>query len=97
MRFQAVMALAVAALLAGCGGGGWFGPKSKPAESADTGELITKRQGPTLVTRCPVPVAYDDPTTKQIEQAIEGLPKDSVLRKVMQDYESERDNLRMCQ
>jgi hypothetical protein len=96
MRFQAVMALAIAALLAGCGGGGWLGPKSKPPDTAD-GELITKPIGPGLVTRCPVPVAYDDTTTKHIQEALDGLPKDNVLRKVMQDYEVERDNLRMCQ
>jgi predicted small lipoprotein YifL len=97
MRFQAVMALALTALLAGCGGGGWLGPKSKPPDTADTGELITKRIGPGLVSRCPVPVAYDDATTKHIQEALDGLPKDNVLRKVMQDYEVERDNLRMCQ
>lgn len=91
------MALAIAALLAGCGGGGWFGPKGRPSQPADTAELITKPIGPGLVTRCPVPVAYDDATTKHIQEALDGLPKDSVLRKVMQDYEAERDNLRMCQ
>jgi hypothetical protein len=95
MRFRAIAALAVVALLAGCGGGGWFGPK-KPAEPADTADMITKPIGPGLVSRCPVPVAYDDATTKQIQQALDALPKDSVLRKVMQDYELERDNLRLC-
>ena len=50
-----------------------------------------------MVSRCPVPVAYDDATTRQIQAALDALPKDSVLRRVMQDYESERDNLRMCQ
>jgi hypothetical protein len=95
MRFQAIAALAVAGLLAGCGGSGWLGPKSKPAES-DTGDMITKPIGPGLVSRCPVPVAYDDAATRQIQQALEALPKDSILHKVLQDYEVERDNLRMC-
>jgi hypothetical protein len=96
MRFQAVTALALAALLAGCGGG-WFGPKNKPAEPSDTADMITKPLGPGLVARCPVPAAYDEPTTRQIQQALDSLPKDSVLRKVLKDYETERDNLRMCQ
>jgi hypothetical protein len=83
--------------MAGCGGG-WFGAKKadKPS-TADAGDMITKPEGSSLVTRCPVPVAYDDATTKQIQQALDGLPNDSVLRKVMRDYETERDNLRMCQ
>jgi hypothetical protein len=50
-----------------------------------------------MVARCPVPVAYDDATTQKIQDALDGLPKDSILRKVMTDYETERDNLRMCQ
>lgn len=95
MRFPAITALVVAALLTGCGGSGWFGSKHNPADS-DTGDMITKPVGPGLVSRCPVPVAYDEETTRQIQQALDGLPKDSVLRKVMQDYEVERDNLRMC-
>ena len=97
MRFQLLMALAMAALLAGCGGG-FFGAKSKPpAAASDTPDEITKPIGPSLVARCPVPVAYDDATEKKIQAALDGLPKDSVLRKVMTDYETERDNLRMCQ
>jgi hypothetical protein len=96
MRFQAVMALAIAVLVAGCGGGGWFGSKGKSDEAADPG-LITKPLGPAMVARCPVPVAYDDATTHKIQEALDGLPKDNVLRKVMSDYEAERDNLRMCQ
>ncbi|HZK91187.1 MAG TPA: hypothetical protein VFC56_13660 [Stellaceae bacterium] len=96
MRFQAVMALAVAALVAGCGG--WLGLKSKPdAADSDVPAEITRPIGPHLVARCPVPVSYDDATMRKIQQALDGLPKDSVLRKMMNDYEAERDNLRMCQ
>jgi hypothetical protein len=98
MRFQAATALIVATLVAGCGGGAWFGLKGNSDTAAsDAPQEITRPLGPHLVARCPVPVAYDDATTKKIEQALEKLPKDSVLRKVMNDYEAERDNLRMCQ
>jgi hypothetical protein len=95
MRFQGVLALALATLVAGCGGG-WLGPRSDPSTSDVPGE-ITKPIGPHLVARCPVPVAYDDATSKKIQDALDALPKDNVLRKAMSDYESERDNLRMCQ
>lgn len=95
MRSRVAMALGAALLLTGCG---IFGGKSKPDSAAsDTSELITKRVGPAMVARCPVPKAYDDATLKRIEQAMEGLPSDSVLRSVMKDYEAERDDLRMCQ
>ena len=47
-------------------------------------------------SKCPKPVAYDDATLKKIEKAREGLPKDSVLLEVLQDYENERDDLRFC-
>jgi hypothetical protein len=102
MRLQGVRgtmaALALAALLAGCGGGmgGLFGKKANTADS-DIPDEISKPLGPHMVARCPVPVAYDDATEKKIQAALDGLPKDSVLRKVMTDYETERDNLRMCQ
>jgi len=97
MRYQGVLALAIAASVAGCGGG-WFGAKSKPPEpSADNSDLITKPIGPGLVARCPVSVAYDDQTLKKIQEALQALPQDNVLQKVMKDYETERDNLRMCQ
>jgi hypothetical protein len=43
---------------------------------------------------CPVPVHYDDATLKRIEKAREALPKDSVLLRVLEDYENERDDLR---
>lgn len=97
MRSEAATALIVAALLlTGCGG--WFGKKSaRDTADSDIPQEITKPIGPSLVARCPVPVAYDDATTRKIEQELEKLPKDSVLRKVMNDYETERDNLRMCQ
>jgi hypothetical protein len=89
MRSRVALALGAALLVAGCGmfGGG------KPASLSDLG----KPGAPELVTRCPVPKAYDDDTLKKIEQAIEALPPDSVLRAVMKDYEAERDDLRMCQ
>jgi hypothetical protein len=61
------VALAVALLAGGCGGG-----------------------------KCPKPVAYDEATLKEIQKAITALPKDSVLRQVMIDYENERDDLRFC-
>jgi hypothetical protein len=93
MRFQGITALALAALLGGCG----FGGKGRSDVAADVPPEITRPLGPGFVARCPVPVAYDDATTKKIQQALDSLPKDSVLRKVMNDYEAERDNLRMCQ
>jgi len=97
MRFKVVMAFALAALLSGCGGTSWFGPKQKPAPTLDNGELVTKPIGPGLVARCPVPADYDDATLKKIQDALQALPPDNVLHKVMKDYETERDNLRMCQ
>ena len=98
MRVRAVMAFVLAALVAGCGGGfdGWLGSSNKPDPASDIPQEITKPIGPHLVARCPVPVAYDDATDKKIQQALDALPKDSVLHKVMQDYELERDNLRLC-
>ena len=98
MRLQGAMALAIAALVAGCSGGGWLGVKGKADSAAsDVPEEITKPIGPHLVARCPVPIAYDDATSHKIQEALDALPKDSVLRKAMNDYETERDNLRMCQ
>lgn len=96
MRVQAAMALAIAALVAGCGGGGWFGAKSK-SDTLDVPGEITKPIGPHMVARCPVPLAYDDATSHKIQEALDALPKDNILRKVLTDYETERDNLRMCQ
>jgi hypothetical protein len=100
MRLQGVMALAIAMLVAGCAGGGgmsnWFGGKKATADS-DIPDEISKPIGPHLVARCPVPIAYDDATEKKIQAALEALPPDNILKKVMTDYETERDNLRMCQ
>ena len=91
-------AFAMAVLVAGCSGGagGWFGKKSDNADS-DIPQEISKPIGPHMVSRCPVPVAYDDATEKKIQAALEALPPDNILHKAMTDYETERDNLRMCQ
>jgi len=97
MRFQVVIALAVALPLAGCATGGWLGPREKPAPSLDNGGLITKPQGQSLVSRCPVPADYDNATLQKIQDALQALPPDNILHKMMSDYETERDNLRMCQ
>jgi hypothetical protein len=91
------MALAIAALVAGCGGGGWLGLKGKPDAASDVPDEITKPIGPHLVARCPVPKAYDDATLKKIQDALQALPPDNILHRAMNDYETERDNLRMCQ
>jgi predicted small lipoprotein YifL len=93
---RAMAACAVAATLAGCGGGGWlpFGKSDKSPDSDPT--LVSKPLGPGLVDRCPVPVAYDDATLNKIQAALDALPKDNILHKAMSDYETERDNLRMC-
>jgi hypothetical protein len=45
---------------------------------------------------CPKPVVYDDATLREIQKALTALPKDSILRQVMSDYETERDDLRFC-
>jgi hypothetical protein len=94
MRIQGVMALALIVPLAACG---MLGSKEPPAPTLDNGELITKPVGPGLVARCPVPADYDDATLQQVQAALEALPPDNILHKVMKDYETERDNLRMCQ
>jgi hypothetical protein len=46
--------------------------------------------------QCPKPVAYDEAILKQISQALRALPPDNVLHQAMEDYESERDDLRFC-
>jgi len=46
--------------------------------------------------KCPKPVAYDEPTLKEISQALRALPSDNVLHRAMEDYENERDDLRFC-
>lgn len=45
---------------------------------------------------CPIPVHYDKATLDKIQAALEKLSPDSVLRQVMTDYETERDDLRFC-
>jgi hypothetical protein len=45
---------------------------------------------------CPKPVRYDDATIKQITAALRALPPDNVLHRAMDDYEDERDALRIC-
>jgi hypothetical protein len=67
-RARLGLALAVALLTAGCGGG----------------------------SKCPKPVAYDEATLREIQKALTALPKDNVLHQVMEDYETERDDLRFC-
>jgi len=52
--------------------------------------------GCSSASKCPKPVAYDEATLKNIQKAISALPKDSILRDVMADYETERDDLRFC-
>lgn len=47
-------------------------------------------------SKCPQPVAYDDKTLHEVQAALDKLPQDSVLRRVMHDYEMERDDLRFC-
>jgi len=46
--------------------------------------------------KCPRPAVSDDATLKAVQQALSGLPLDSILRSVMHDYEMERDDLRFC-
>jgi hypothetical protein len=46
--------------------------------------------------KCPQPVAYEEPTLKEISQALRALPSDNVLHRAMEDYENERDDLRFC-
>lgn len=47
-------------------------------------------------TGCPIPVHYDKATLDKIQAALDKLPRDSILRQVMSDYEQERDDLRFC-
>jgi hypothetical protein len=58
--------------------------------------LILTAAGCSSASKCPVPVPYDDATLKKIEKAREALPRDSILLQVLEDYESERDDLRFC-
>jgi hypothetical protein len=93
MRVQGAIALVIMLTVAGCGS---VGPKDKPDPQAADSGLINKPKGPGLVDRCPVPVSYDNATLKKIQDALQALPSDNVLHKTMNDYEAERDNLRMC-
>jgi hypothetical protein len=45
---------------------------------------------------CPIPVHYDKATLDKVQAALDKLPRDSVIRQVMSDYEQERDDLRFC-
>jgi hypothetical protein len=47
-------------------------------------------------SKCPVPVAYSEAQLKEIQKARQDLPKDSILHQVLEDYETERDDLRFC-
>ena len=47
-------------------------------------------------SKCPKPIVYDPATLKEIQKAVEALPRDSILHQVMTDYENERDDLRFC-
>lgn len=47
-------------------------------------------------SKCPAPVAYDEATLREIQQALTALPRDNILHQVMADYENERDELRFC-
>jgi hypothetical protein len=46
--------------------------------------------------QCPRPVAYDEATLHKISQALRALPSDNILQQAMEDYENERDELRLC-
>jgi hypothetical protein len=47
-------------------------------------------------SKCPQPVAYDDATLREIQKALTALQRNSILHQVMEDYETERDDLRFC-
>jgi hypothetical protein len=50
----------------------------------------------TTTCQCPKPVAYDNATITKITQALRALPPENVLHQAMDDYEDERDELRIC-
>jgi hypothetical protein len=50
----------------------------------------------TTACQCPKPVAYDDATIAKITKALRALPPENALRRAMDDYEDERDELRIC-
>lgn len=45
---------------------------------------------------CPKPIHYSLAAHEKIQAAIDKLPRDSILRSVLTDYENERDDLRFC-
>jgi hypothetical protein len=55
-----------------------------------------KDQDTTGHAGCPIPIHYDKATLDKVQAALDKLPRDSVLRQVMSDYEQERDDLRFC-
>jgi hypothetical protein len=90
MRLQVVLALALATLLTACVG-------RLSSDKPVVADRPVPADTPKTVVRCPVPTNYDEATLHRIQQALDALPPDSVLRQVMKDYETERDNLRMCE
>ena len=59
-------------------------------------ERLSKPSNTPTACQCPKPVTYDDATIKKITQALRALPPDNVLHRTMDDYEDERDELRIC-
>jgi hypothetical protein len=91
MRSRAAIAVASVLLVSACG---MLDTKTKPR---DTGDPVAKPdERGAVVSRCPVPLEYDEQMLRMIQQSIDALPPDSVLRKVLKDYENERDDLRFC-
>jgi len=58
--------------------------------------LLGGCSGGARALKCPQPIVYDDATLKKIQKARVELPKDSILLQVLDDYETERDELRYC-
>jgi hypothetical protein len=48
------------------------------------------------VCQCPKPVHYSDAMIVKITAALRALPPNNVLQQAMDDYEDERDALRIC-
>jgi hypothetical protein len=59
--------------------------------------LVGCSTGRSTACQCPKPVVYNQDTLKKISQALRALPPDNVLLQAMEDYENERDELRLCQ
>jgi hypothetical protein len=72
--------------------------RERRAVAALVAVLVVADCGGTRSTacQCPKPVAYDEDTLNKISQALRALPSDNVLLQAMEDYESERDELRFC-